>query len=344
MKFHSTLFAFSLILLSCSSKKTDEAKTSPSKKLITVDVIQLQPSDVALQLSIPGNVIPGEEVMIYSEVAGRIQSIPFKEGQLVKAGSVLLQVDTDILKAQRAKQLVLLELAKKDEARKKSLLNAKGISLEEYEKVASQLASTQAEIDLLNVQISKATIRAPFSGRIGLRKVSVGAFISPSTMITTLIQENPIKIEFSISEKYASAVRIGQSISFKIDGKRQLNTAKIYAYEPMINAETRMLTLRASLNNANGLIAGSYVDILYDLGNEVDAFMVPSESVIPILKGQKILVARNGKIEEIAVQLGLRTDSKVQVIGDLKKDDLVLVSGLLAARKDMPVQTKIVTR
>jgi membrane fusion protein (multidrug efflux system) len=336
------ILALALFLHSCGEEKADlKAQKAP---VVTVDVVELKAGEVARSIAIPGSVIPNEQVDVYSEVAGRIQRIAFKEGQHVSKGTVILQVDSDILKAQKAQLLVEQDLAEKDEARKRSLYQGKGISLQDYEVSQSALADAKARLDLLNVQISKATIRAPFSGKIGLRHVSEGAFISTSTLITSIVQENPVKIEFSVPEKYARNVKVGQVIEFKTDGDSKTYSGKVYAFEPRIDEGTRMMTVRASLPNPGNLIAGSFVSINYDMGKEENAFMVPSESIVPVLKGQKIFVVRNGSVEEIPVEIGIRTPEKVQIIGALKEGDQVLISGLLAVRAGMPVKTKIASK
>ncbi len=337
LKFTSIL-ALTLLLIACGEEKED--LKSQKAPVVTVDVVEIKAGEVLRSIAIPGSVIPNEQVDVYSEVPGRIQRISFKEGQSVAKGTILIQVDSDILKAQKAQLMVEQDLAQKDEARKKNLYQSKGISLQDYEVAQSALADSKAKLDLLNVQISKATIRAPFSGKIGLRHVSEGAFISSSTLITSIVQENPVKIEFSVPEKYARNVKIGQMIQFKTDGDSKSYTGKVYAFEPRIDEGTRMMTVRASLPNPGGLIAGSFVSISYDMGKEENAFMVPTESIIPVLKGQKIFVARNGLVEEVPVEIGIRTPDKVQVIGNLKEGDKVLISGLLAVRAGAPVKTK----
>jgi membrane fusion protein (multidrug efflux system) len=191
------------------------------------------------------------------------------------------------------------------------------------------------------VQISKANIKAPFSGKVGLRHVSEGAFINTSTLITTIIQESKVKIEFAVPEKYTQHVKKGQSISFQADGINKTFNANVYAFEPRIDQGTRMMTVRAELSNSANLIAGSFVSIEYDMGKEENAFMVPTESIIPVLNGQKVYVVRKGTVIEVPVQMGLRTEDDVQVIGELQKGDEVLISGLLAVRPGMPVKTKI---
>lgn len=336
------ILASAFLLHACSEDKKElQTQKAPT---LTVDVVAIKSGEVVRSIAIPGSVIPNEQVDIYSEVAGRIQKISFKEGQHVNKGSVIIQVDSDILKAQKAQLMVELDLAQKDQKRKELLYQSKGISLQEYEVSESALANIKAQLDLLNVQISKAAIRAPFSGKIGLRHVSEGAFISTSTLITSIVQENPVKIEFSVPEKYARNVKTGQIIEFKTDGDSKSYSGKVYAFEPRIDEGTRMMTVRASLPNPGGLIAGAFVSINYDMGKEENAFMVPSESIVPVLKGQKIFVVRNGLVEEIPVEIGIRTPEKVQIIGALKEGDLVLISGLLAVRAGMPVKTKIVTK
>lgn len=335
---------FSLLLLaSCGGKNEELAKNVPPPTP-TVDVVLLKAGQVANVIEIPGSVIPGEEVVIYSEVAGRIERIGFKESQVVQKGTLLFEVDTDILKAQRSELQVNLKLAQKEESRKKSLFEAKGISEEEYERFESQVESTKAKIDLINTQISKAVIRAPFTGRIGLRRVSNGALISPTTQLTTLVQENPIKIEFSVSERYASAVKIGQKIQFSVPNREGKMTASVYAYEPKVDDGTRMLTVRAELKNTQNLIAGTLVAVEYDLGFAENAFMVPAESIIPILNGQKVYVVRGGVVVEVPVAIGIRTADEVQIIGDLKNKDQVLTTGLLAVKAGVPVKVTITKR
>lgn len=329
-----------LLFASCGGKDETKEMGPATMKPNTVEVFSVETSDVPRLIEIPGTIIPAEEVQIFSEISGRIKKINFREGQRVAKGALLVQVDTDVLRAQKQQLKVQLDLAKKDEARKKALLAAKGISVEEYEKSASAMESIEAEINLLDVQISKGGVYAPFAGRIGLRRISDGAYISPSTMITTLVQDDPVKVEFSISERYASSVKNGQKISFRMENNPKTYTGKVFAFEPFVDAGTRMLTIRAELRNDGSLIPGTFVAVEYDLGIEKGAMMVPAESVVPVLKGQKVIAVRDGVAKDVPVEIGIRTSDRVQVMGDLKPGDQVLISGLLAVRDGMPVTIK----
>lgn len=328
-----------LVLTACGGK--DEIATGkPAMAAPIVDVQVLKPQEIDRKIQIPGTILPSEDVIIFPEISGRVQKIAFQEGQRVSKGALLVVIDTDILKAQRKQVQVEFDLAKKDEARKKKLLLGKGISEEEYEKSASALASIQAQLDLLQVQISKGEIRAPFSGRIGLRRISEGAYITPTSQITSLVADNAVKVEFAIAERYASQVKIGQTISFQLDNGSKTYDGKVYAFESFVDKGTRMLTLRAQLNNDGKLFPGAFVSISYDLGKESGAFMVPSVSIVPVLKGQIVYAARQGKVVEVPVQLGIRTADEVQIIGELQSGDQILTSGLLAVKPGMPVKIK----
>lgn len=339
-----SVVALCLLLFSCGGKDEKMDFSKAGMKSSEVEVFEISKSDVSRVIEIPGSIIPSEEIQVFSEISGRIQKINFKEGQRVQKGALLVQVDTDILRAQRKQLKVQLELAQKDESRKKSLLAAKGISTEEYEKSFSGLESIQAEIGLIDVQISKGEIRAPFSGRVGLRRVSDGAYISPTTMITTLIKDDEVKIEFAISERYASLVKSGQKVDFKASGNGTVYHAEVYAFESTISSDSRMLTIRAKMKNDQNLFPGTFVTLSYNLGQEKEAMMIPAGSVIPVLKGQKIMVIRNGVVVDVPVELGIRTSDKVQIMGEINPGDQVLTSGLLAVRAGMPVTVKKVQK
>lgn len=327
-----------LFLASCGDKKTDIPQQAQG--IMEVETFKIVEEDLQRSVQVTGTILPFEQIMLYSEIAGRVQKIAFNEGQKVRKGALLVQVDTDILQAQRKQLLVELSLAKKDESRKNALLKSKGVSEEEYEKSASNLASIQAKIDLLEVQISKGKIVAPFEGKIGLRKISEGAYIEPATAISSLIQDQQLKLDFSISERYASLVKIGQEVRFKLKENAKIYVGKVYAFEPSIDVSTRMLSVRALIKNDGNLLSGTFVSVEFDLGVEQAAFMVPASAVIPVLKGQKVYVVVNGKIEEKQVELGIRTADKVQIIGELKQGDQVLISALLAVKPGMPVKVK----
>jgi membrane fusion protein, multidrug efflux system len=331
------LFCFGTLLYSCSP---EEAKTTQTPPPIAVDYLVLSASDVTNDIQIPGSVMSFEYVDLYAETAGRITSIHFTEGQNVSKGQVLFKLDTDLLEAQLKQVTSDLEFAKKDEQRKKALWEAKSISLEEYEISQSRKMNLEAHAEVLRVQIDKSLIVAPFSGTVGLREVSVGAFVSTSTKLTNIAQTDRVKIEFHIGERFASTVKIGAEIKFSFATDSTLNTAKIYATSPIIDPQTRMLTVRAEVASKSRIFPGTFVQISYHVDQDEQSIMVPASALVPVLNGQKIWKIENGLAKSVLIQPGLRNKNEVQIFGDVHVGDTLILSGLLGIKESNPVTTK----
>lgn len=287
-----------------------------------------------------GTIVANEEVELKSEVSGRLIKLHFKEGSLVQKGQLIAKLNDDELVAQLKKLDYEEQLAKQIEARQKKLLDINAISKEEYDIAMNQVNTLSADKELLQVQLAKTSIRAPFSGRIGLKNISEGAYITPTVVIAQLIQTNPVKIDFPIPEKYASLIRNGQRISFSVDGSDQTFEATVIAIDPRVNEDLRTLMIRASYNNTEGkLLPGMFVRVTVPLGSE-KSIMVPSEAIVPILKGKKVYLMKEGKAKEVVVETGLRNEKSVQILNGLQVGDSVIVSGLMTVKENLAVTMK----
>ncbi len=286
-----------------------------------------------------GAIRANESVELASEASGRLVRIYFQEGRAVPRGQIIVKINDADLQAQRARTLHRLNLAERRERRQSQILEQGGISQEEYDMAQSELNVLRSEIEVIDAQIAKTEIRAPFSGVIGLRYVSEGAYVSPQTRIATLHNLNPIKIDFSLPEKYANEVRVGGKIQFRVEGSDQLRQATIYAIEPRIAANTRTLQLRATAPNPGGrLMPGGFANVELILEEIPEALTVPAISIIPELNTKKVYVYRSGKAEPREIETGIRTESAVQVTGGLAPGDTVLTSGIQLLRPGAPVQ------
>jgi membrane fusion protein (multidrug efflux system) len=213
------------------------------------------------------------------------------------------------------------------------------VSQEEYDATVNEVEVLEAELALVEAQIAKTEVRAPFSGVVGLRAVSEGAYVTPETQITTLKRLNPIKVDLSVAEKYASRVQPGRPITFSVRGVEQRQRGTIYATDVQVDTETRTLRLRARADNPDGTLRpGMFADVTVSLGVIDDAVMVPSFAVVPTLDGQRVFVAENGTAQPRNVTLGVRTDSTVQVTEGLALRDTVITSGIQELRAGLPVQ------
>lgn len=306
---------------------------------LPVNVVELRPERLENNLSITGTIIPNEIVSLRSEISGLILRIAFKEGEFVKKGTPLVYLNDDELKAQYQKLEFTKKLFESQENRQKQLLAKEAISQEEYDIVLNQFNTNLSDLKLLEAQLSKTVIRAPFDGVLGLRQISEGSVIGTNDAIVSIINIDPIKIEFSIPERYANQVKPGSKINFSTEAGVEEAEGIVYAFEPNIDASTRTLKIRAESPNRNKrFLPGMFVRIKYILGVEENALMVPAEAIIPELNGYKVyIVNQDKKVEERQVSIGTRTESHVQILGGLKEGDLVLTTGVLQVRTGMSV-------
>ncbi|MGE5683322.1 MAG: efflux RND transporter periplasmic adaptor subunit [Bacillota bacterium] len=306
---------------------------------VNVNAVIVQPEKLANTIVSTGTVLANEEVELRSEISGKIVKIYFKEGSHVRKGDLLLKINDADLQAQLSKANFLRERAEQREYRQRMILKKEGTSQETYETALSDLNTQKAEIDLIKAQIAKTEIRAPFDGTIGLKSVSEGSYISPSTKIASLQNTTSVKIDFSIPERYSNLVKTGNTITFTIQGNNDKYSAKIFAIEPKIDPVTRTLQIRAISNNKSGSVhPGSFAKVELFLNEIPDAIMVPTESLVQDIKGTKVFVSRNGKASAKVIELGIRKESKIQVVNGLNAGDTVLTTGLMQIKPGSPVK------
>lgn len=306
---------------------------------LPVQVIEVKPQRLENNLSVTGNIIPNESVELRSEISGLVKKINFKEGQFVSKGTPLLYLNDDELTAQKDRLAYTKKLYEGQENRQKQLLEREAISQEEYDIVLNQFNTNLADINLIEALIRQTVIRAPFDGVIGLRQISEGSVISPSDVIVNVVNIDPIKIDFSIPERYANIVKQGAKITFTNAAVEGESIGEVYAIAPSIDAATRTLQLRAICPNKDRkFLPGMFVGVKVNLNVVEDALMVPAESLIPELEGYKVFVVNSeNKIEEAKVSTGMRTEREVQITGGLNEGDLVLTTGVIQAKAGMSV-------
>ena len=331
-----------LALPKLSSPDKAAAALPPSAgggRVLSVTTHVARPEVLRDRIVTTGTLRANEEVELRSEASGKIVSLFFEEGRPVRQGQVLLKINDAELQAQRRQAEYRLTLATDREARQKTLLEKGGISREEYDATVNEVNVLKAGLDLIKAQIDKTELKAPFDGVVGLRYVSEGSYISPTTQIATLQDVSPLKVEFSIPERYASRVRSGNEIVFTVEGQEGAFRGRIYAYEPKIEAGTRTLRLRALSPNTDArLVPGGFahVDLVFE--EIADAVAVPAIAVIPELGGKKVFVVEDGRAAARTVETGIRLDDRVQVVSGLAPGDTVVTSGLQTIRPGMPLQ------
>jgi membrane fusion protein (multidrug efflux system) len=286
-----------------------------------------------------GSLIPDEEVELAFETSGKVIGIYFNEGTRVKKGDLLAKINDRPLQAQLLKLHAQKKLLEEREFRQRQLLDRDAISRESYDQVATELQSLEADILLIEARISETELRAPFDGIVGLRMISEGAFATTQTKIVRLVKISPLKIEFSVAERYAGEITTGYPISFVIDGIPKTFTANVYAIDPKVDINTRTIVARALYQNTNEeLKPGRFASVRLLLSQIENAVSIPSEAVIPEMSGEKVFVYSNGKAEERRVKIGLRTESQIQIREGLEFGDTLLTTAILQLRQGLAVQ------
>jgi membrane fusion protein (multidrug efflux system) len=329
--------------ISKNSSQDEKGKGKDDKKPPThVNAIVIKSQIFNDDLALSGSIEANEQVEIRSEVSGIVEGIYFQEGSNVSKGQVLFKVNDVELRAQLGQAKTKENLASENERRAKLLLQKEAISQEEYDIASADFRSAKAQTQLISAQIAKTSVKAPFSGKIGLRNISPGTYISPSILVANLVNTSKLKITFSIPEKYATQIKMNSNLNFTVSGSTEKYNAKIYAIEPGIETNTRTLQVRAITENANGkLLPGVFADIVLPLETIKDAIIVPSEAIVPIQGGKKVFIANNGQAKEVKVETATRTDSSILVLSGLTVGDTLITSGVMSLKDEAPVKVSL---
>jgi membrane fusion protein (multidrug efflux system) len=338
------LLALPKLNLFSDKKESAAAATPQAAGKLPIEVLVVKSSSLDNKLVVTGSVLANESLELKSEESGKITGLYFREGKRVKKGELLLKINDEEIRAQLEKERYNQKLNQDIENRQRKLLEKDAISQEEYDNALNRLNTNTADLKLLEAQLDKRQISAPFDGVIGLRYISDGAYVTPNTVIATLYNISPAKIEFAVPGRYSTQVRPGQKILFTIENDTQDFVGEVYAIEPRIDPTTRTLKIRALAENSKGLLLpGQFVKVGLILSSVSNAILVPTEAVIPDLNNHKVFVIEGGKAKEVKVETGMRTETKLEILSGLKPGDSLITTGILQLRAGMAVQVSKVS-
>ncbi len=324
--------AFILILGLFACKE----KTKPTDKFnvnapVSVDIAIAAAQVVDKVIEVNGSVVASEFVDIRPESNGRIVFLQIPEGKMVTAGTVLAKLNDADLQAQMQKIKVQLALAIINEQRNYKLLEAKGINQSDYDISLQQVNSLKADIAYTQSLIDKTVIKAPFAGQMGLKQVSLGAYISTATTIVSLQKVDQLKVDFTLPEIYQNYIKVGKKVTVEsISNPGVKMNATIAAIEPQIIATSRNIKVRANLQGK--LLPGAYTKVFLGENQQKPSILVPSNIIIPDSKVKQLVVVREGKAKFISVETGYRTASAVEITAGVKLGDSLVVAGMLFVR------------
>ncbi|HRI61170.1 MAG TPA: efflux RND transporter periplasmic adaptor subunit [Saprospiraceae bacterium] len=331
-----------LAFFACTSDKKQENAAPPSRptgfNMTSVEGFVAKPSTLAETVTASGTLIPAEETELHPEATGRVVSLNLPEGRSVRKGELLVKIFDEDLRTQLQKLEIQLKQSEMTEQRFGDLLKVKGVSQQEYDLAALEVQNLKSEMDLVRINIGKTELRAPYDGVIGLRKISPGAYVTPSTAIVTIRATSALKLDFSIPEKYSSLLRTGQTVTFTVGGSPTNYTATVQATEQSISADNRNLMVRALVSrNAGGLLPGAFAEVNLSLGNKMQALLIPNQAIIPQARNKQVIVSKNGKAVFTTVKTGIRQAGMIEVTEGLHAGDTIAVTGMLFLRPDAPM-------
>jgi membrane fusion protein (multidrug efflux system) len=321
-------------------KKAEAGPSSAQgpKAPTVVRTIVLRPEALEQKIYATGTVLANEEIDLKNEIPGRVTALNFAEGRPVQKGALLVKINDADLRAELRKAELQVDLAEREEARAKKLKETQLLSAEQYDAIDNKLQMARADIQKIQSDLSKTDIRAPFSGIFGLRSISNGSTIGAATSIARIQQIDPVKIEFTVPEKYATQLHPGTQIRYTISGSDREYTGGVYAVEPKINVDTRTITVRAlSRNSDRSLLPGAFAKIGITLSTISDALSIPTAAIMPELNGQKVYVYSGGKVVSKKIDIGMRSDSSIQVVSGLAAGDTIITTGLAQLRSGAAV-------
>ena len=332
-------------LMPHENKEMKEAPKETGKrhsKALNVRAVVLSQQGLTDGIFVSGSLVPDEEVSLSFESSGKITDIFFKEGTHVEKGELLAKINDAPLQADLRKKQAQVKLMQDRLFRAKALLEKEAVSKEAFQEAEANLAALEAEIEGVEAQIEQTELRAPFSGIIGLRQVSVGAYATTTTKVATLTKTSPLKVEFNVPERYAGMLPEGTELTFTAEGDLTTRHAKVYASDSRVDPETRTFAIRAIYPNTDGkLIPGRYVNVNLVTQRFDNTLAVPSEAIVSEMGIDKVFVCKNGNAQPVEIAKGLRTDAMVQVLRGLVPGDTVITSGTMQLRSGQKVVVSV---
>ena len=306
----------------------------------TVEATRVAVMAMPQSITAVGSLRSDESITVRPEVAGRISAILFKEGQQVGRGMMLVRLDPAINQAEVQQARANLKLAQTKYDRAVELSQRNFISGQAKDEAENNLKVAQAAVTLAEARLAKTEIRAPFSGVIGLRSVSVGDYVKEGADMVNLESIDLLKVDFRVPEIYLSQVKVGQSLSIALDAAPgKTYEGRVFAVNPLLDAAGRAVVIRAQVRNADAsLRPGMFARVKLVTKDVQNALVVPEQSLVPQGEEQFVFKVVDGKAVRAKVEVGQRRDGKAEVVQGVGPDDTVVTAGQLKLRDGVPVR------
>lgn len=314
---------------------------SPGGRPVGVIVALAGKVPFAQQLEAVGNARANESVDITAKTSNRITVIRFREGQQVKVGDVLVEFDGEQARANLADAEASLRDSRSQFNRSRELYATKALSEAQLDQLQATLSSNEARVAGARAQLNDTIIRAPFAGRVGLRNVSVGSFVSPGTVITTLDDASVIKLDFSVPEVFLATVKEGLGIQAHTSAYPETEfSGKVSSIDSRLDPISRSVTVRARIDNRDGRLKPGMFMTVKLTRSESDALMIPEQALIPEGERKFVFAVRDGKAVRSEVRTGRRRPGEVEITAGLAEGDVVVIEGTQKVRDGTAVEVQ----
>lgn len=337
------VLCLSMLLLAACKNDSDKIKPGDAPRsgpqVISATGYLVGTSPLSDNVTVPGTIIANEVTEVHPEISGRLTYLNVAEGKAVGKGALIGRIYDGDLQAQLKKLQVQLGLAQRTTQRYAELLKIEGVSKQEYDVQALEISNIRADMDIVRSNIMRTRITAPFSGTLGLKNVSPGAYVTPATVITTIRQNSKLKIDFTVPESYAAKIKTGQLVDFTIEGSSKRHTARILATEMGLSTDTRSLVSRAEIIGDDAeLLPGVFVKVTTKFDPDPNAIMVPTNAVISTARAKQVAVLRDGKADFATVTTGARDSARVEILTGLQVGDTIVTSALMSLKPGTAVR------
>jgi membrane fusion protein (multidrug efflux system) len=318
---------------------------APAGFAMPVEAAQVRVGPSQRQIQAVGSLRSNESVILRPELIGRIAQINFDEGQRVKKGQLLVQLDSAVPRAELVQMQASLALAKANYERAQELAKRNAGTERALDEARWKLRNDEAAVKLAEARLEKYALSAPFDGVVGLRKVSIGDLVKEAADLVNLEQVDPLKVDFRVPEVFLASLKVGQRIAVTVDALpgREFS-GEVYAIDPLVDASGRAVVIRARIRNTDdALRPGLFARVGLVIDERQEAVFVPEQSLVPI--NDQLFVFKvvdgpqGGKVVAFTkVKLGERRKGEAEVVEGLKPGDTIVTAGLLKVRDGMPVQ------
>lgn len=294
-----------------------------------VSMVQAKPYEFQNQIQLLGDLQADQGIMVRPEVAGRVTQIFFKSGEFVEQGTPLLQLNPDILQAAVNQYQAQVTLDQQSFRRMQDLYNKRVSSKADLDTAVANLSSSEAALAKAKAELAQTLIRAPFSGRLGLRLVSLGDYVTAGQNIVQLQKTDPILVDFNVPEAYLDQIKVGDKMTIRSDAFSGSYSGKVDAFDAAINLDTRTLGARAEIANPKGLlIPGAAVTVEFFFNQQQAAVSVPQTSLVYSPQGDFVYRVVDGKAVPTVVKIAKQTNTDLIITEGLKPGDVVVSAGV----------------